>query len=550
MPADYILMGHCRVGEMARRLMERESLHRYREMALRLGYSEATVRRQFGVLVYLMAWSQKGMDALDREDIDAFFDALRRVHRNQGERHGTTSGGLPGAWSRDLMGTHRVLSHLGVVSSHGAGRKGNAFSERKWAVVAPRMRDTVRRYLQQLALVRPPGSLAQEDQRLWRFFSWLARAMPEVTSISQIRRCHIEAFKEHLRWASPHPRFHRSPGSRLSKGTVASTLSALLHLFSRIAQWGWEDAPAHPLILQGDLPPRDDPRPRFLDEVEAAHFLQAARSSTDLFTRVCGVTLLRTGLRVSEFLGLTADGLVCIGDGHWLRIPPIKTRRERYVPLHPEVKDLLEEWLSHHPPLRPADLLFTQYGRRIGRGKAALAVQRIAEAARISTTVTPHRLRHTLATLAINRGMTLESIAALLGHRSLSMTLVYARIGRHTLEKEYSSVSQQLQHLCGAALPSTAEGDEMRKLRKGSHWRMLGNGYCTRPEGVPCEYEAICETCPAFLTTSDFLPILHKQEQDAEEKAQTQRAQMFHQLITRAEGSQSFTHPPLDGLPT
>ena len=37
-----------------------------------------------------------------------------------------------------------------------------------------------------------------------------------------------------------------------------------------------------------------------------------------------------------------------------------------------------------------------------------------------------HRLRHTLATQAINRGMSLEAIAALLGHRSMRMTLIYA----------------------------------------------------------------------------------------------------------------------------
>lgn len=40
-----------------------------------------------------------------------------------------------------------------------------------------------------------------------------------------------------------------------------------------------------------------------------------------------------------------------------------------------------------------------------------LAVQRIARAASIPHPVSPHQLRHTLATLAINRGMTLESIA-------------------------------------------------------------------------------------------------------------------------------------------
>ena len=42
---------------------------------------------------------------------------------------------------------------------------------------------------------------------------------------------------------------------------------------------------------------------------------------------------------------------------------------------------------------------------------------------RASATVHPHQLRHTLATQAINRGMRLEAIAALLGHRSMEMTL-------------------------------------------------------------------------------------------------------------------------------
>ena len=78
----------------------------------------------------------------------------------------------------------------------------------------------------------------------------------------------------------------------------------------------------------------------------------------------------------------------------------------------------------------------------------------------------------------------------------------------------------------------------MRHLRQETHWRMLGNGYCTRPKGVPCEYEAICERCPAFITTSDFLPTLHKQKEDAEQKAQTQRVQIFHELIKKVESSQ------------
>jgi hypothetical protein len=131
--------------------------------------------------------------------------------------------------------------------------------------------------------------------------------------------------------------------------------------------------------------------------------------------------------------------------------------------------------------------------------------------------------------------MPLESIAALLGHQSLSMTMVYARIGNRTVQQEYSQVSQHLEELSRAVMLNKdeitlVEGDQMKRLRQ-DHWRMLGNGYCTRPDGVPCEYETICESCPCFSTTIEFLPVLNKQKQDAENKGQTQRAEVFNRLI-------------------
>ena len=79
---------------------------------------------------------------------------------------------------------------------------------------------------------------------------------------------------------------------------------------------------------------------------------------------------------------------------------------------------------------------------------------------------------------------------------------------------------------------------QMRRLRQ-DHWRMLGNGYCTRPDGVTCEYETICESCPCFSTTVEFLPILNKQKQDAENKGQTQRVEVFARLIQNMDKSLS-----------
>jgi Phage integrase family len=94
----------------------------------------------------------------------------------------------------------------------------------------------------------------------------------------------------------------------------------------------------------------------------------------------------------------------------------------------------------------------------------------------------PHQLRRTLATQAINRGMSLEAIAAMLGHRSLDMTLRYAKIASRTVADEYFAVTEKVEALYGQdpVLPGDAIGPKMARLRR-EHHRMLGNGWCTRP---------------------------------------------------------------------
>jgi hypothetical protein len=61
--------------------------------------------------------------------------------------------------------------------------------------------------------------------------------------------------------------------------------------------------------------------------------------------------------------------------------------------------------------------------------------------------------------------MSLESIAAMLGHRSLEMTLVYARIANRTVEKEYFNVTRQLDERTNIHI-RIPEGPQMTNLRK------------------------------------------------------------------------------------
>jgi len=542
MPLTYMLTPRYRFFQMATRLMERETYQVYQKAARRLGFSEQDARSQFRVLLSVMIWAQKPMGALALEDLDTFAQELRSAYqalaaKGRGKllRHG-----LPIRWHSQMGNTRNVLYHMGILPQTARARQGP--SDKRLENLPPQIAATVRRYIQQMALSLRPESVYQEKLHLLRFFSWLVAHNPEVTRLSQVQRCHIEAYKEYLRWVPLQHKSNHLPGNTLSPSTRYHLLADIYYFLVRIAEWQWPEAPKRMLMFTQDFPRLDKPLPKFLDEVSAAKFLQAARSHPDPFTKLCGITLILTGMRQGEFLNLTADCMVQIGENHWLRVPIGKMHNDRYIPLHPEVKQLLDEWIEQHPPIKPFDFLFTGHGYRYHRGKVAYAVDRIAREAGIKEHVPPHRLRHTLATLAVNRGMPLESIAALLGHRSLSMTMVYARIGNRTVQQEYSQVSQHLEEICNRVdltdnkldKPGLVEGIQMRKLRQ-DHWRLLGNGYCARPEGVPCEYETICESCPCFSTTVEFLPVLQKQKLDAEEKGQTQRVDVFARLIRSME---------------
>ena len=161
--------------------------------------------------------------------------------------------------------------------------------------------------------------------------------------------------------------------------------------------------------------------------------------------------LARTGMRVGELCNLAADPVVEIGDHHSLHVPVGKLRNDRYVPLHPTLVDLIADWQTTNAVhIARTGRLLTDDVSAVDRHRVARMVRRIAKNAGIGW-VHPHQLRHTLATQAINRGMRLEAVAALLGHKNLEMTMVYARIADATVAEEYFDVATQVDQLYATA---------------------------------------------------------------------------------------------------
>ena len=229
------------------------------------------------------------------------------------------------------------------------------------------------------------------------------------------------------------------------------------------------------------------------------------------------------------------DAVVHIGAGPWLHVPVGKLREDRYLPLHPHLVALIDDYRTAHvDPAHPL-LLPRENGRPMDRHAVTRFINKAGAAAGLGH-IHPHQLWHTLATQAINRGMSLEAIAAMLGHRSLDMTLRYAKIASRTVADEYFAVSEKVEALYGQppVLPAGTIGPKMARLRR-EHHRMLGNGWCTRPPELDCAFESICETCTFFQTGIEFRPTLQAQHDDATARHQDHCGQLFASLLAKVD---------------
>jgi len=405
----------------------------------------------------------------------------------------------------------------------------------EWAQIgqaAPHLAATMRRYLTQVAVFLAPRSVEVADAALRQLARWIL-ACTGIEAVTEIRRDDIEDYKV---WLA------RQPGTKgaLSANTHRQRLRTLRAFFERIIEWDWPDAPPRNPVLGGDIPKKPEPLPKFLDDRDAARLMAAARACPDLRDRLVVELLARTGMRAGELADLDADAVVRIGEAYWLRIPLGKLRNDRYVPLHPQLVKLLAAWTAANlEHIRRHKRLAADHRGPLDRHVICRIVRRVGRRAGVSAH--PHQLRHTLATQAINRGMRLEAIAALLGHRSMEMTLIYARIANRVVADEYAAVSAKIDALYGQApqLPADYETTGMARLRREAHARMLGNGLCTRPAELDCRLESACETCAYFRTSTEFLPILTRQRDHARDHGQAGRAALFDGLIQRAETERS-----------
>jgi len=210
--------------------------------------------------------------------------------------------------------------------------------------------------------------------------------------------------------------YERDRSGKVKPGTIANELSVLRHLLRLGRRWGYLDT-----VPEIVLPKRSEGRLRYLELDEIARLLEQCKVSRNPHLWTIVVIALNTGMRQGEILGLEWERV----DLASARITVYKTKssKPKGVPINRPLYDAL---VALEPdPAKRQGFLFRNGEARWGKIRTAfeLALKRAG-----IVDFTFHDLRHTFASHAIMRGVTLPELKEILGHSTLAMTLRYAHL--------------------------------------------------------------------------------------------------------------------------
>lgn len=257
---------------------------------------------------------------------------------------------------------------------------------------------------------RSPCTVKQYGHIARTFLGHTPKPLEEVTLRD------LEAFREYLVLQRHY-----------SKNSVYTTVRGLTCLFRSFG-----------LAVADQLePPRRPARlPHYLTEEETHRLFEAVKESSRDSAIVH--VLAFGGLRVSELCHLKLEDIEF--ERNLLHVRSGKGDKDREVVLEERSRAALDRYLADRATGggEPSDRLFP-----VGPVTVERIVRRAAQTAGIPRRVTPHMLRHTLATTLLSRGCDIRYIQKLLGHASVATTQIYTHVDTTALRDAYTRAKPQ-----------------------------------------------------------------------------------------------------------
>lgn len=181
--------------------------------------------------------------------------------------------------------------------------------------------------------------------------------------------------------------------------------------------------------------------PTYLTPEELKRLLTAPGNKKwlEMRDRAILVLLAMTGIRLQELVDLDVDSVDL--KNQTLRVFG-KGRKERIIPLNDVAVMVLKDYLNVRPIVQDKALFINRNGKRLIGRTIEKKVKKYALLSGLPTKkISPHKLRHTFATLLYHNEVNLLEIQALLGHSSITSTQIYT----HTDTRRLREAVEKLQ---------------------------------------------------------------------------------------------------------
>jgi integrase/recombinase XerC len=254
----------------------------------------------------------------------------------------------------------------------------------------------------------------------------------------------LEAFGKFYHWDAPEGIDRRTIRSFLaelsnsgkSKRTIARKLSSLRSFFKFLLKQN---------IIQVD-PTEDLETPKLekkippslaYEQVERLFSQPDISEFLGLRDRAIMELFYSSGLRLSELVSLNITDV----DHEALLIKlKGKGKKERIVPITRNASSWLRRYVEHPERQTTTQPLFlNKYGDRLSDRSVDRKFKEYLKQSSLSARITPHTIRHTIATHWLENGMDLKTIQALLGHSSLATTTIYTQVSTKLKKQVYDA---------------------------------------------------------------------------------------------------------------
>lgn len=256
---------------------------------------------------------------------------------------------------------------------------------------------------------------------LKKFMEFVIRTTGHDQSIEHITTKMIRDFLEYLQAE------HNYKGTSLAR--VITTLRIFFHFC--VERDYIKNSPAT-IIHNPKLPKK---LPIYLIDSEIKKLLSAPDRSIDMGIRDSAIliTLGFTGVRLQEIVKANLSDIDF--ERETIRVLG-KGSKERLIPLNKIVITSLREYLERRPISDSEAIFLNKFGTRLSGRSVENIVKKYVRLSGINKSkISPHKLRHTFATLLHMNDVDIIEIQKLLGHASITSTQIYTHTNPEKLKR-------------------------------------------------------------------------------------------------------------------